>query len=121
MAKKEKIGEERRKLIKEFISSNELKTAGDVEEALKNLFKDTLQEMLKTELTEHLGYGKNEYTYLLLMKFLHLFQALLLFFLDILITLLSFINIILSILFLFIKSGTKSSPIPSILTIPLYL
>ena len=36
MAKKEKIGEERRKLIKEFISSNELKTAGDVEEALKN-------------------------------------------------------------------------------------
>ena len=31
-------------MIKEFISSNELKTAGDVEDALKNLFKDTLQE-----------------------------------------------------------------------------
>ena len=46
MAKKEKISEERRKLIKEFIASNELKTAGDVEDALKNLFKDTLQEML---------------------------------------------------------------------------
>lgn len=45
MAKREKISEERRKLIKEFISSNELKTAGDVEDALKNLFKDTLQEM----------------------------------------------------------------------------
>lgn len=63
MAKREKISEERKKLIKEFISSNELKTAGDVEEALKNLFKDTLQEMLNAELTEHLGYGKNEYTY----------------------------------------------------------
>lgn len=45
MVKREKISEERRKLIKEFISSNELKTAGDVEHALKNLFKDTLQEM----------------------------------------------------------------------------
>lgn len=55
---KEKISEERRKLIKEFISSNELKTAGDVEDALKNLFKDTLQEMLNAELTEHLGYEK---------------------------------------------------------------
>lgn len=62
MAKREKISEERRKLIKEFISSNELKTAGDVEDALKNLFKDTLQEMLNAELTEHLGYEKNEYT-----------------------------------------------------------
>ena len=62
MAKKEKMSEERRKLIKEFISSNELKTAGDVEDALKNLFKDTLQEMLNAELTEHLGYEKNEYT-----------------------------------------------------------
>ena len=38
MAKREKISEERKKLIKEFISSNELKTAGDVEDALKNLF-----------------------------------------------------------------------------------
>ena len=40
--------DKRKKLIKEFISSNELKTAGDVEDALKNLFKDTLQELLKT-------------------------------------------------------------------------
>lgn len=62
MAKKEKISEERKNLIKEFISSNDLRTAGDVEEALKNLFKDTLQELLNAELTEHLGYEKNEYT-----------------------------------------------------------
>ena len=32
------------------------------EEALKNLFKDTLQELLEAELTNHLGYNKNEYT-----------------------------------------------------------
>lgn len=36
MAKKEKISEERRNLIKEFIANNELKTAGDVEDALKH-------------------------------------------------------------------------------------
>ena len=35
MARKEKISEERRNLIKEFIASNELKTARDVEDALK--------------------------------------------------------------------------------------
>ena len=62
MAKKEKISDERRNLIKEFIASTELKTTEDVENALRNLFKDTLQEMLNAELTEHLGYEKNEYT-----------------------------------------------------------
>ena len=62
MARKEKISEERKKLIQEFIKSNELKTAGDIQEVIKDLFKDTLQEMLNAELTEHLGYEKNEYT-----------------------------------------------------------
>jgi len=61
MAKREKISEERRKLIQEFIKSNELKTAGDIQEAIKDLFKDTIQEMLNAELTEHLDYEKNEY------------------------------------------------------------
>ena len=62
MARKEKISEERKKLIQEFIKSNDLKTAGDIQEAIKDLFKDTIQEMLNAELTEHLGYEKNEYT-----------------------------------------------------------
>lgn len=61
MSKKEKISEERKKLIQEFIKSNELKTAGDIQSAIKELFKDTIQEMLNAELTEHLGYEKNEY------------------------------------------------------------
>lgn len=37
------------------------KTTGDIQEAIKDLFKDTIQEMLNAELTEHLGYEKNEY------------------------------------------------------------
>ena len=49
-------------MIKKFIASNELKTTEDIENALRNFFKDTLQEMLNAELTEHLGYEKNEYT-----------------------------------------------------------
>ena len=35
MARKEKISEERKKLIQEFIKSNDLKTVGDIQEAIK--------------------------------------------------------------------------------------
>ena len=45
MSKHEKISEERKKLIKEFINQNNITTAKDIEEALKNMFKDTLQEI----------------------------------------------------------------------------
>ena len=60
MAKYEKISEERKKLIKEFINQNNITTAKDIEEALKNMFKDTLQEMLEAEMTTQLGYDKYE-------------------------------------------------------------
>lgn len=62
MARKERISEERKKLIKEFINQNNITTAKDIEEALKNMFKDTLQEMLEAEMTTQLGYEKYEYT-----------------------------------------------------------
>ena len=62
MARKEKMSEERRKLIQSLIQDDNIKSANDVHDALKDLFKDVLQEMLNAELTEHLGYEKNEYT-----------------------------------------------------------
>ena len=62
MARKEKMSEERKKLVQEFIKSNDFKSASDIQVALKDLFKDAIQEMLNAELTEHLGYEKNEYT-----------------------------------------------------------
>ena len=62
MAKHEKISEERKKLIKEFINQNNITTAKDIQEALKDMFKDTLQEMLEAEMTTKLGYDKYEYT-----------------------------------------------------------
>ena len=62
MAKREKMSEERRKLVQEFIKSNDFKTTGDIQTEIRDLFKDAIQEMLNAELTEHLGYEKNEYT-----------------------------------------------------------
>ena len=46
----------------DFINQNNITTAKDIEEALKNMFKDTLQEMLEAEITTQLGYEKYEYT-----------------------------------------------------------
>ena len=52
----------RKKLIQSLIQDDNIKSASDIHDALKDLFKDALQEMLNAELTEHLGYKKNEYT-----------------------------------------------------------
>lgn len=40
--------------------AQECKTVEDVHNALKDLFKRTLQEILETEMNEHLGYEKND-------------------------------------------------------------
>mgnify|MGYP001039375363 CR=1 FL=1 len=45
--------------VKAFIKDNELKTMADVQSALKELFADTLQEMLEAELDHELGYEKH--------------------------------------------------------------
>lgn len=62
MAKREKISEERRNFLKEFINQNNITSAKDIEEALKDMFKDTLQEMLEAELASQIGHEKYEYT-----------------------------------------------------------
>ena len=62
MAKHQKISEERRKFLQEFITQNNINTAQDIQEALKDMFKDTLQEMLEAEMSTQLGYDKYEYT-----------------------------------------------------------
>jgi len=48
-----------RTLLREFIKENNLKSAEDVQNALKELFAETLQEMLEAELEDSLGYPKN--------------------------------------------------------------
>lgn len=46
--------------IKRFIKENELKTIDDVQNVLKDLFAETLQEMLEAEMDTTLGYEKND-------------------------------------------------------------
>jgi putative transposase len=46
--------------LKQFIKENNLTTAEDVQEMLKDLFAETLQEMLEAEMDETLGYEKND-------------------------------------------------------------
>lgn len=48
--------------LRSFIKENNLKTADDAQQALKELFKDTIQEMLEAELETDLGYSKSEKT-----------------------------------------------------------
>lgn len=49
-----------KKQLRQFIKENNLKSAQDVQNTLKELFADTLQEMLEAELDDSLGYEKND-------------------------------------------------------------
>ena len=48
-----------KKQLREFIKENNIKSAADIQNALKDIFKDTLQEMLEAALDDSLGYTKN--------------------------------------------------------------
>ena len=51
---------EQKNFIKEMIKENQFQNVGDIHSYLKDLFKDTIQEMLEAELDASLGYPKNE-------------------------------------------------------------
>ncbi|MFD2670569.1 IS256 family transposase [Marinicrinis sediminis] len=46
--------------LRAFIKENKLVSAQDAQNALKELFAETLQEMLEAEMDEHLGYEKHD-------------------------------------------------------------
>lgn len=46
--------------IRELIKERNMKTTGDISAMLKDLFSETMQEMLEAEMDTTLGYGKNE-------------------------------------------------------------
>lgn len=62
MGRKGNIPQERKELIRQFIAQNDIKSAHDIEIALRDMMKETLQEMLENELTAQLGYNKYEYS-----------------------------------------------------------
>ena len=49
---------QKRQFLRDFISSYEIETAADLQEALKDLLGDALKDMLEAEMNEHLGYEK---------------------------------------------------------------
>lgn len=50
-----------KELMKHLFDNYEITNALDVQEALKDMFAETLETMLEAELDEHLGYEKSEY------------------------------------------------------------
>jgi len=51
-----------RELLKQFIKENNLKKAEDAKGLVKDLFADTIQELLEAEMDHSLGYEKNDAT-----------------------------------------------------------
>lgn len=62
MGRKERMSPERKEFIQQFLAQNDIKSAHDIEIALRDMMKETLQTMLESELTEQLGYDKYEYS-----------------------------------------------------------
>ena len=58
--KREPMSEGKKNIIAELIEEYDIRTAKDIEDALRNLMGGTIQEMLEAELDEHLGYRSYE-------------------------------------------------------------
>ncbi len=58
--KREPMSEGKRNIIGMLIEEYDIKTAEDIQEALKDLMGGTIQEMLEVEMDEHLGYSHYE-------------------------------------------------------------
>ena len=61
MARRRKLSPERKEFIDSLIAHYNPKDVSDVQEMLKDLLGDTLQDMLEAEMDEHLGYSKYDY------------------------------------------------------------
>ena len=55
------MDKERKQMIKEFIETFGIKNVDDLNEALKEMFSNTMENMLEAELDNHLGYTKYDY------------------------------------------------------------
>jgi transposase-like protein len=60
MAKKQEFSEGKKNIIQGLLSEYDIKTTGDIQEALKDLLGGTIQSMMEAELSEELGYERHE-------------------------------------------------------------
>ena len=58
--KREPMSEGKKNIIAGLLQEYDIKTAKDIEDALKDLLGGTIQEMLESEMDEHLGYSSYE-------------------------------------------------------------
>ena len=58
--RRERMSEGKKNIIAGLIQEYDIKTAADIQEALKDLLGGTIQEMMEAELDEHLGYEEYE-------------------------------------------------------------
>ena len=58
--KREPMSEGKRNIIAGLLQEYDIRTAKDIEDALKDLLGGTIQEMLEAEMDEHLGYSSYE-------------------------------------------------------------
>lgn len=47
-------------IVKHILENYDIKNASDVAEALKDMFKDTIQTMMNAEFDASMGYSKND-------------------------------------------------------------
>lgn len=57
---KVQMTEGKRNIIRQLLEEYEIETAGDIQEALKDLLGGTIKEMMEAEMDDHLGYQKSE-------------------------------------------------------------
>ena len=60
MARKSRMTDEKRNVIAALLEAYDVKTADDVQDALKDLLGGTIEEMLQAEMADHLGYKEYE-------------------------------------------------------------
>ena len=58
--RRERMSEGKKNIIAGLIQEYDIKSAEDIQEALKDLLGGTIQEMMEAELDEHLGYDEYE-------------------------------------------------------------
>lgn len=58
--KNSRLTDAKRNIIASLIQEYDIQSADDLQDALKDLLGDTIQEMMEAEMTEHLGYDEYE-------------------------------------------------------------
>ena len=60
--RKVQMTEGKRNIIRQLLQEYDIETAGDIQEALKDLLGGTIKEMTEAEKDDHLGYQKSEHS-----------------------------------------------------------